>query len=202
MCQHPDEPVVQLRYATLPRPLHLLAVHHWFVTYTPEIGRWERWEVWQTANAGGTSWVHVHRNLMHPDRGVGGGPMRIEREWRGDDARRLIEVLEDPLRYPYRDRYRAWPGPNSNTYAVWALRQAGLAHEFDPRAVGKDYLGRYGVGLVTSGSLLQVASPLAGVRFERGRGAEVQLLCLTFGVGAGPVVKTPVGSLRLRRQGR
>src|SRR5688572_29928584 len=107
MSEQPDEPVVQLRYATLPRPLHVLAIHHWFVVYRPEAGAWERWEVWQDANRGGTSWDHVHRDLMAPDRPVGGGPMQVEREWRGEEARRLIEVLEDPLRYPHRDRYRA-----------------------------------------------------------------------------------------------
>src|SRR4051812_49687411 len=89
----PREWLVQVRWATLPRPLGLLAVHHWFVLFDPGAECWQRWEVWQDPDRGGTSWGHVHRDLMRPDRGVGGGPSVVEREWRGEIALRLTEVL-------------------------------------------------------------------------------------------------------------
>lgn len=140
--------VVQLRAAGLPRPLGVLAVHHWFAVREPERAGWTRWEVWQDPDVGGTSWQHVHRDLTGVDSGVGGGAPWVEREWRGEEADRLRAVLEAPEAYPHRDRYLAWPGPNSNTYAAWALAQAGLEHEFERRAVGWNYrTGRRRFGL-------------------------------------------------------
>ena len=94
---------VQLRHATLPSALRWLAVHHWFVVLAPDRGIGDRWEVWQNRDAGGNSWGHLHQNLMHSDRPVGGGPVSIVGEWRGEAAARLRAVLEEPERYPYRE---------------------------------------------------------------------------------------------------
>lgn len=194
--QHPTPIRVQLRFATLPRPLSGIAVHGWFVLF--EGGRVERWEVWQDPDRGGTSWGHLHRDLMHPDRPVGGGPVFVDHEWSGAEAAALAAVLRQPEHYPFQRRYRAWPGPNSNTYVEWALREAGLEHTLDPRAIGRDFLGRYGFGIRRRGGAWQVGCPLAGLRFGAGRW-EVHLLCLTFGVGAGEIL-TPWG--RRRRESR
>jgi hypothetical protein len=129
--------VVQLRYATLPF-IGALAVHHWFVVF--EGAARHRWEVWQTKNAGGFCVGHVHRDLKDPDAGVGGGPFRLAAEWRGEPAARIARVLEDTGRYPYCERYRYWPGPNSNTYVAWVLREAGIEQRLARRAIGKGYL--------------------------------------------------------------
>jgi hypothetical protein len=40
---------VPLRYATLPFPLGLFAVHYWFLVFGPG-SACHRWEVWQTKN--------------------------------------------------------------------------------------------------------------------------------------------------------
>ena len=141
------ECLVQLRWAPLPPPLRALARHYWFTVLDPEHAPdqrcWHRWEVWQWQGAGGVNWGHVHPDLMDPTAGVGGGPSRMEVQWRGAAAGRLARVLNDPLGYPYRSRYRAWPGPNSNTYAAWVLHRAGVEHALDRHALGKDYLGRW-----------------------------------------------------------
>ncbi|MGH8221426.1 MAG: DUF3750 domain-containing protein [Woeseiaceae bacterium] len=130
--------VVQLRYATLPFPFGLLAVHYWFVVFEPD-GTCHRWEVWQTRDAGGTSIGHVHCDLKRPDDGVGGGPARIAAQWRGNDAFSIKKVLETAQAYPHCHRYRAWPGPNSNTFAAWVLREAGIEQRLDARAIGRSY---------------------------------------------------------------
>ena len=70
--------VVQLRYATLPRFLRAMAVHYWFVVFDLNARRWHRWEVWQTRNAGGQSIGHIHRDMRHPDCGVGGAPIALQ----------------------------------------------------------------------------------------------------------------------------
>jgi hypothetical protein len=134
--------IVELRYAPLPL-IGALAVHYWFVV-RDESGRAERWEVWQTPDAGGTSIGHVHRDLKPPDAGVGGGPMRLAARWDGAAGKRIHEVLQRIDAYPHCHRYRYWPGPNSNTFAAWVLREAGIEYAFPWRALGARFLRRKG----------------------------------------------------------
>jgi hypothetical protein len=128
---------VELRRAGLPL-IGFLAVHYWFVV--EDRGERHRWEVWQSANAGGTSAGHLHRDLKAPEANVGGGPSRVEAEWTGEEARRIAEVLSRCERsYPFCDRYFPWPGPNSNTFVAWVLEEANVAHRLGWRAFGRNY---------------------------------------------------------------
>ena len=128
---------VELRYASLPSVLGLIASHYWFVVF--EHGVAQRWEVWQTRDAGGHSIGHLHRDLKHPDAGVGGGPARVAASWTGEQAAAIRSILEKAQSYPFCHRYRYWPGPNSNTFAAWVLREAGMRHTLPRRAVGRNY---------------------------------------------------------------
>ena len=128
---------VELRYATLPPPLGLFAVHYWFVVW--DGNRCRRWEVWQTKNAGGRSIGHVHCDLKSPDAGVGGGPARVAARWTGAEARAIKAVLDRATAYPHCERYRMWPGPNSNTFAAWVLRRAGIRQDLGWMAFGQSY---------------------------------------------------------------
>jgi len=115
----------------------MFAWHYWFVV-SDETGR-HRWEVWQTRNAGGFCIGHVHRDLKRPEDGVGGGPSRIAMQWTGETARRIAQVLSAIESYPYCETYRLWPGPNSNTFVAWVLREAEVAERLDPRGIGRGY---------------------------------------------------------------
>jgi hypothetical protein len=192
--QTPECDVVQLRCATLPGVLRVLAIHYWFVAFDAKKSEWQRWEVWRFAGVSPTSWGHVQLNFMHPDSGVGGGPFRVVREWRGETARRLIDVLQKPEEYPDRETYRAWPGPNSNTYAVRVLRKAGVPLDTDPMAIGKDYRGIVGAGISPTNTGVQLGTPLIGLKLGLSDGVEVHALCLTFGLDLWPpAIKTPFG---------
>jgi hypothetical protein len=130
--------IVELRCAALPF-IGAVADHYWFVA-TDQTGRSERWEVWQSPNAGGVSFGHLHRDLKHPDEGVGGGPTRVIARWDGEAAARLAATLKKCCDdYPHKDRYFPWPGPNSNTFVAWVLRQAGIDFDLHWKALGKDY---------------------------------------------------------------
>lgn len=132
--------IVQLKYASLPFPLGVFAVHYWFTVLDPKSGECDRWEIWQSKEAGGASVGHLHCNLKEPDAGVGGGPAHVHAEWRGEEAAKLAEVLKSSeAHYPHVHRYLPWPGPNSNTFAAWVLERAGLEMELPWRAIGKDY---------------------------------------------------------------
>ena len=128
---------VELRSASLPWPIGLFASHYWFVVF--DGAKAQRWEVWQTKNAGGRAVGHVHCDLKPPDAGVGGGPMRMEAEWTGEEASCITKVLKEMEAYPFCERYHYWPGPNSNTYAAWVLREAGIDHPLPRRAMGGKY---------------------------------------------------------------
>lgn len=129
---------VELRYATLPGLLRFVAVHYWFVVFD-ETGC-HRWEIWQTKRAGGRAVGHLHCDLKPADAGVGGGPTRIAAWWSGDSALKLREVLQTAERmYPFCEKYWYWPGPNSNTFAAWVLRRAGISHPLSRMALGARY---------------------------------------------------------------
>jgi hypothetical protein len=124
----------ELRYAPLPY-IGAFAWHYWFVVSG------HRWEVWQTKNAGGASCIgHVHCDLKAPEDGVGGGPSRLAMTWDGEEARRILEVLNRIDTYPHCHRYHYWPGPNSNSFVAWVLREARIDYPLDPRGIGKNYL--------------------------------------------------------------
>jgi hypothetical protein len=173
-------------------------VHYWFAAYDPAQPRWIRWEVWQDADAGGVAHGHVHRDLMDIDAGVGGGPARIAREWRGEPARRLIELLWRAHEYPDRDHYHAWPGPNSNTFARWALDRARIRCPLDARAIGKDHRGTLGLRLAPAEPGIALESVLGGAAIGAA-GFELHLLGFTLGLSWWPLtLKTPLGDLPAR----
>ena len=133
--------LVQLRRASLPPPLGIIAAHLWFTVTEQQSEHSDRWEVWQTPDAGGISFGHLHCNLQAPAAGVGGGPSRVFAEWAGEEATRLHSALKQAAeQYPYCDRYRAWPSPNSNTFVAWALRRARVMCQLPWQAHGKNYV--------------------------------------------------------------
>jgi hypothetical protein len=195
----PAEPIVQLRCAPLPDVLGYVAEHHWFLEFDPDEGRWHRWELWQDADCpvlpGGASWGHVHKDLGDVESGVNGYPPRIVAEWRGQAARDLRAALAASPDYPYRGRYLAWPGPNSNTYIAWVLRRAGVPVDLGPLRIGTDYLGRLGgVAVSTTRTGLQAETPVRGGKVGPLEGVEIHFLCFTLGIDTWPpAVKTPLG---------
>ena len=192
----PQEAVVQLRGATIPSPLGFLARHCWFAAFDPESGRWQRWEVWQKKDAGGTSWGHLHKDLMRPDAGVGGGHPQVLREWRGEEARALLAVLNTPEEYSLRDTYVAWPGPCCNTYVAWVLREARVPADLDPLALGKDYLGLAGAGVTPTRTGWQVETSTLGFKAGLRDGLECHFCGLTFGLDVWPpALETPLGRI-------
>ena len=133
------ETLVELRAARIPGWSGLVADHHWLLILTGVVGRQyqacDRWEIWQHPNQNQMCWGHLHKNLLRPCQDVGNGKSRSVKIWDGDDAKCLIHRLEQsPQNYPYNDFYRYWPGPNSNTFAQWIVRDK---MRLGRRAVGK-----------------------------------------------------------------
>ena len=132
---------VELRAAKIPGIPGFFADHYWLLIYRSKTGSerisCDRWEVWQHARQNESSWGHLHKNLLAPYQGVGNGASRSIHQWIGDDAVSIMEKIESsPSTYPFTQRYRYWPGPNSNTYAQWIL--SGKM-ELSKRAIGKSF---------------------------------------------------------------
>ena len=120
-----------------------------------------------------------------PDSYWFGNRPQLLSERRGDGAGQIIDRIEDAIaRYPYAGTYRVWPGPNSNTFTAFILRDAPeLRVDLPPTAIGKDYLGVMPVATLPSGTGLQLSVlGVAGVAAGWEEGLEVNLLGLTFGV--------------------
>lgn len=114
---------------------------------------------------------------------------------RGEGVDDVIRRLDEAARsYPFADQYRAWPGPNSNTFVAHLARAAPeLRLDLPPTAVGKDYLDGV-VARAPSGTGYQVSLfGLAGLLAGAEEGVEIDLLGLTFGVDPlGPALKLPL----------
>lgn len=131
------ESKVELYSATLPGIIGLFAAHYWLVTHD-ETGC-HRIEVWQQPSVRGTHFGHVHYDLMLPTAHVGGGPSVRVASWYGQDAKNILGVLHNVASYPHCDKYRPWPGPNSNTFVAWVLKKAGITYSLGWNALGKRF---------------------------------------------------------------
>jgi uncharacterized protein DUF3750 len=71
----------------------------------------------------------------------------------------IDKICAAVARYPYPHEYRAWPGPNSNTFTAYIARQVPeLGLDLPSNAVGKDFL--------PGGALFAAAPSGSGFRFR------------------------------------
>src|SRR5262249_27178389 len=103
--------------------------------------RYTRYEVIGWNLRWGKSAVSVS-DFRAPDAEWYGSPPRVIRDLRGAEADEVIAALPAAVAsYPYADTYRAWPGPNSNTFIAHLGREIPkLRLNLPPTAIGKDFL--------------------------------------------------------------
>lgn len=140
-----------------------------------------------------------------PDSYWYGNRPELLKDVRGSGVDALIDRIEASVQaYPYPTTYHVWPGPNSNTFTAFVLRDnPELRVDLPPTAIGKDYLGVIPVGRTPSGTGGQVSVfGLAGVAAGIEEGLEVNVLGLTFGVDPNSLsLKLPlVGRVGPRRE--
>lgn len=173
------------------------SLHTWISTKEAGARRYHVHEV--------TGWRHyvVQSRPDQPDRAWFGARPELIADFRGEQAQSIIEQLGGVIdEYPYPTTYEAWPGPNSNTFVAWVIRQIPEMDVALPsHAIGKDYLGNGIVSEVPGGTGYQFSlggyfGVLAGVR----EGLELNILGLTLGVNPlGLGIKLPgIGELALR----
>ncbi len=138
----------------------------------------------------------VSVRVRAPDARWFGNAPELLADVRGAAAEPLIPRIERAvLSYPFPAEYRAWPGPNSNTFTAWVTRAVPeLEADLPPTAIGKDYLNGGIFGRAPSGSGYQLSlGGLFGITASTVEGLELNLLGLTFGVDPWPpAIKLPL----------
>jgi hypothetical protein len=178
-------------------------VHTWIAVKPTGAQRYTRYEVLGFGVANGAPAVRIDR--MGPDNYWFGAQPQIIFDRRGSGVDALIDKIRDAVgRYPYPHEYRAWPGPNSNTFTAFIAREVPeLGLDLPSNAIGKDFLPEGAlVAKAPSGSGFQVSLyGLAGILLAVDEGIELNVLGLTVGVDAAvPALKLPaIGRLGLSR---
>lgn len=137
----------------------------------------------------------ISQTTADPDRTWFGNAPALLADYRGESAERLIPAIEAAVAaYPATDRYRAWPGPNSNTFTAWVIREVeGFEAVLPVTAVGKDYLLDGPLAPAPGGHGLTAAlGGMLGLTVGIDEGIEFNLLGLSFGVDLRrPALKLP-----------
>ena len=171
-----------------------LAVHTWIAVKPSGAAEYTRYEVMGWGVMRGYPALRVTRGNAD-NYWFGAEPRKlVDRRGEGVDA--LIAQIERAVEsYPYRDSYRTWPGPNSNTFVAHIGRSVPeLRLELPPTAIGKDFLPNGDVAArAPSGTGFQLSVfGVIGVMLAASEGVELNLLGLTFGVDLGaPGIKLP-----------
>lgn len=117
-------------------------------------------------------------------------------EVRGPKAKVVIEKAQKLInKYPYQNQYTLWPGPNSNTFVSYILRNIEeIRIELPPHAIGKDYLepGQFLTTTPSNSGFQLSLFGVMGLSAGLGEGVEFNILSLNFGVDFfTPAIKLP-----------
>ena len=177
------EPVVQVYGARAVRWRGYFGVHTWIAAKRSNAEAFTVYEVTGFRVRRGGSAVAVSQRA--PDGRWFGSAPDLLADVRGSGVDALIDRIERAVAaYPYQNSYRIWPGPNSNTFTAFVLREVPELHvDLPAHAVGKDYLGARVIASSPSGTGVQanvfgVFGLLAAVE----EGVELNLLGMTFGI--------------------
>ncbi len=173
-------------------------VHTWIATKAEGGGQYRTYQV--------MSWRRptVVVSTGVPDRRWYGNAPKLLADYRGSRAQAMLAAIDSAVaHYPASDRYRAWPGPNSNSFVAWVARQVPSLDVVLPNtAIGKDYLFDDVIAPTTSRSGYQFSiGGILGVTAGLAEGVELNLLGLSFGVDVlYPAFKIPgIGRLGVAR---
>jgi hypothetical protein len=195
------EAVIQVYAAQAVSWRGVVAVHTWIAVKPSGAARYTRYEVVGFGVRNGAPAVRIDR--MGPDNYWFGARPELLLDRRGDGDSLIEKIRAAVARYPYPHAYRAWPGPNSNTFVAYVARQVpelGLA--LPANAIGKDFLsGGALVARAPSGTGFQLSVyGLAGILVALKEGIEINVLGLSTGIdAAAPALKLPaIGRLGFR----
>ena len=115
------------------------AIHTWIATKPANEASFTVYEVIGWRLNRGLPAMRIEKDV--PDRYWFGERPRLLKEIRGEAAGKLIESVDRAAKsYPWPDTYKAFPGPNSNTFTAWIAKQVPeLDLELPFSAIGSGY---------------------------------------------------------------
>ncbi|MDR0578424.1 MAG: DUF3750 domain-containing protein [Candidatus Accumulibacter sp.] len=169
----------------------LFAQHPWIIFKRAGQTAFTRYDVigWRAGN-------HIQRNYALPDGLWYGKRPTLLVDHRGDVVEAMIDRVEAAIKsYPFANVYRAYPGPNSNTFLAHIGREVPeLGLDLPANAIGKDYrpigdpAGRSPTGRGVQFSILGLLGASVGLE----EGVEINVLGLNFGLDLNrPALRLP-----------
>jgi hypothetical protein len=168
----------------------VFAVHSWIVAKPENGARWTRYDVVGWGNP-------VRTNGWAPDGRWRGNDPVVSTDVRGAAAQTLIPKIETAVKdYQWSNAgdYRAWPGPNSNTFVANVLRAVPEMNASLPaNAVGRDFRPEFYFGFTDSRSGIELNLwGFAGFKLGWVEGFELNFLGLVTGFDfRAPAIKLP-----------
>lgn len=189
-----SEAVLQVYAARTVGRKGALGVHTWIAVKPTGADKYTRYEVVGWGVMRGLPAIQVNR--AGPDDHWFGAVPELLVDRRGLEVDGWIRRIEQAIAdYPYKDLYRTWPGPNSNTFVAHIARAVPeMRLDLPPTAIGKDYLPDGAVlARAPSGTGFQASVfGVLGVLGAWEEGVELNLLGLTFGIDLNsPALKLP-----------
>lgn len=187
--EHPDARVLVLSART-GRWRGVFAVHSWIVLKQENGERWTRYDVVGWGNP-------IRTNGWAPDGRWRGNDPTVVIDVQGTDAALLIPKIDAAVKaYQWRNAgdYRAWPGPNSNTFVASVLRaipEVGIS--LPANAIGRDFRPDLYFGSTDSGTGVEFNLwGYAGFKLGWVEGLELNFLGLVTGIDVRrPALKLP-----------
>lgn len=157
--------------------------------------------LWNIYNGNGA--IAAEKDL--PDRYWYGAKPEIIFSASGKKAEKMIPQIYDAINsYPYPNFYRAYPGPNSNTFISHIMRRvSGFNIALPSNAIGKDWIGKarfFAVSESRSGVQFSFYGMFA-IMLGLVEGIEINIIGLSFGIDfLHPAVKLPIiGRVGMRK---
>ena len=174
------------------------SVHTWLAMKRQHESTFTRYEVigWNAQNMPSTI---VKTDGTSDDYWYGYRPEKIF-ELVGPAAEDVIDAVElEVSTYPYAKTYKAWPGPNSNTFIAHIARKIpAIVVDLPPTAIGKDYVDGFQLTVPPSNKGYQTnINGLFGVILSPEEGFEINIASAVYGIDINPsAIKLPaVGRL-------
>lgn len=198
------EAVVQVYAARTYNWRGYFAVHSWIAVKPENAKKYTTYQVIGFYLWRGNSAIVIRDDI--PDRRWYGNEPELLADLRGEEAAKAIPLIQKAAAsYPYGHIYHAYPGPNSNTFISYILRQVPqLKASLPATAIGKDFLG-YKTFFDESESKTGWQFSLwgiFGITVGLIEGIEINILGLDFGLDLfRPALKLPIfGRIGMRPQ--
>ena len=116
------------------------AIHTWIAAKRSNENHYTVYDVVGWRGYNGKTVMRIAKDV--PDRYWYGEKPKVIKEHRGVGVDQLIDAVEKAARtYPWKDTYKVFPGPNSNTFTAWIAREVPeLEVELPFSAIGQGYL--------------------------------------------------------------